>query len=906
MAYQRTQARRLSMINIPPQSGFDLPTGAGLITPKNSFPPLECGSRVGTNRLVESQLRQLSDNWKLTPATMAHKLNPLWICSPHLAYISTRIASGIAKGGARIIISVPPRHGKPLPLDTLILKNDGTYQALGTINVGDEVITGKGRARKVLQVFEQGKLPIVMIHTQCGRFIRAALDHPFLTMRGWVKAEDLQVGDNLAVRHSAEVVPTEVMSNEEARILGYFIGDGCCVYTKNRINKIALMSRLICQDPKELKDIYYCVETLGWQIRHVNDGRYDLRGGVREWLRDIGIAGMNSHTKRVPEKLFKCSNTAIANFIGAYFACDGTVSGTKRRSTVNPIIISCNLALLRDVQSLLLRLGIRSQLTSRWHKGGYNKDKGGSIEHRLEVNRRDDVERFAKVIPIPGIKAQRLQDKMQEFYGQKRPQPKLFAEGFFDDKVMEITHVEATECRCLEVAEDHTFLAYDVVVHNSELITKYTTVWCLEHFQHWNTILATYGAELSTDFGRQVRDIIQANKDLLSVRIRKDVTRTGNWKTDAGGGMASVGVGGAITGRGANVLLIDDYIKEIKEAMSKTVRDYIWDWFRTTAYTRIEPGGSCIIIATRWDDDDLIGHILKSNLGSKWDYIELPALALPPQDAEGKLISVPEGWTDIIGRHVGEPLFTERYSKEALLEIKEELGSYFFNCLYQQRPETDDGKLTDPAWLEIVDILPPLQDMPQGRIWDLAATADGGDYTAGGLMTYNKNTDTTYILNMVRKQMSSQSVESKVRQVALADGLDTTIYIEQEPGASGKALVTHYENNVLPEFTVVAVTAGDGKLTRAQPFLAAAENGKVKLLKGSWNAKFIEEFKHFPKGDHDDQIDTVAIGYQKLVGKKSFSVTWGRHLHQGAQLVNSIGQVLKKKKSAGIIFGRRN
>lgn len=423
----------------------------------------------------------------------------------------------------------------------------------------------------------------------------------------------------------------------------------------------------------------------------------------------------------------------------------------------------------------------------------------------------------------------------------------------------------------------------------SELITKYTTIWCLEHYPHWNTILATYGAELSTDFGRQVRDIIQGNENLLNVRVRRDVARTGNWKTNEGGGMASVGVGGAITGRGANVLLIDDYIKEIKEAQSQTTRDYIWDWFRSTVRTRIEPGGTCIIIATRWDDDDLIGRILKHDVRKRWDYIELPAIALED---------------DVLGRKVGEPLFPERFSLADLEELREDLGSYFFNCLYQQRPEIDSGQLTDPAWLEIIDVLPPLAEMKAARIWDLAATADGGDYTAGTLMAWDSNTTTAYILNVIRKQMSSQSVENKVRATAIVDGVDTPIYIEQEPGASGKALVEHYKNNVLPEFTVEPVPASDGKLTRAQPFLAAAEAGRVKLLVGSWNKAFIEEFKTFPKGDHDDQIDTVAIGFQKLAGKKVFSATWGRHLNSGTTRTNK-SKGLKRTKSAGIIFGRR-
>lgn len=423
----------------------------------------------------------------------------------------------------------------------------------------------------------------------------------------------------------------------------------------------------------------------------------------------------------------------------------------------------------------------------------------------------------------------------------------------------------------------------------SELITKYTTVWCLEHFPHWNTILATYGAELSTDFGRAVRDIIQDNEDQLSTRIRSDAKRTGNWLTEQGGGMMAVGVGGAITGRGGNVLLLDDYIKEIKEAMSKAHKDFLWDWFKSTFYTRLEPGGTIIVIATRWAPDDIHGRILRDPIiGKGWKYIEIPAIAF-------------EG--DVIGRNAGEALFPERYNIDRLMEIKETLGTYFFNALYQQRPIDDESGLTNPAWLQIVDLLPEMSNAPQARIWDLAATDGGGDYTVGTHMI--AQAPTAYITNVVRRRLSPKAVELLVRQTALADGPTCTIYIEQEPGASGKALVEHYANNVLPEFTVVAVPSSDGKLARAQPLLAAAEAGRVKLLKGQWNEEFIAEFASFPGGDHDDQIDTAAAGYNKLIGKKAFSATWGRRPSTGSTLVTATGEPLQQdRKRAGIIFGR--
>jgi len=116
--------------------------------------------------------------------------------------------------------------------------------------------------------------------------------------------------------------------------------------------------------------------------------------------------------------------------------------------------------------------------------------------------------------------------------------------------------------------------------------------------------------------------------------------------------------------------------------------------------------------------------------------------------------------------------------------------------------------------------------------------------------------------------------------MAEQDGLDCQVIIEQEPGASGIQLIAHYTNNVLPGYKVVASRASTNKVTRAVPFLAACEAGKVSLLKRKWNKIWISEFEDFPDALHDDQVDTSAIGYNVLLGKKHHSPVWGRTLPQ--------------------------
>lgn len=408
----------------------------------------------------------------------------------------------------------------------------------------------------------------------------------------------------------------------------------------------------------------------------------------------------------------------------------------------------------------------------------------------------------------------------------------------------------------------------------SELVAKWTSVWALENFPDRNVILTGYGADLVEESGRWVRDRIREygnDTNVLNARIRGDVSKVSAFLTESNGYMFSVGLGGAITGRGAHILLIDDYIKEIKEALSQAHRDYLWNWFVTTAMTRLEPGASVIIIATRWHSDDLIGRILKLFPG-RWENICLPAEAL-------------EG--DLLGRAKGEPLFPERYDLQSLQDQHEILGSIFYHALYQQGPVDEILKFTDSEWLKVIDQLDS-DDYKWARTWDLAATEDGGDYTCGTLEGYSKKTGKCIIANVIRKQLSVGDVEDLVRKTAVADGLDTTVCIEQEPGPSGKGLITHYQTTVLPEFKVVAVPAVKSKLIRAQPFLAAAEAGKVYMLDETiapsveeaksprWHEMFKKEFQSFPAGENDDQVDTAAAGFAFLSGKKIMSASWGR------------------------------
>ena len=273
-----------------------------------------------------------------------------------------------------------------------------------------------------------------------------------------------------------------------------------------------------------------------------------------------------------------------------------------------------------------------------------------------------------------------------------------------------------------------------------------------------------------------------------------------------------------MTGKGGHLVIIDDFIKDITEALSPAHRERQWMQFLANLDTRLEPGATVIIVATRWHSDDLIGRVTQRM--EDWDVISLPAIALE---------------NDPLGRAVGDPLFPERYDVDRLGQIRRaRAGTYLWEAMYQQQPFDEALGLTDPDWFPIIERLELGEEakLTKCRAWDLAATEQGGDYTVGALMGKDAATSACIIFNVKRKQLSAHAVEKLVRQTAEADGYDTEIIIEQEPGSSGKALAEHYIRNVLPDFRVRLVPAGNNKMIRAQPFLAAAEHGNTRLLAG--------------------------------------------------------------------------
>lgn len=433
----------------------------------------------------------------------------------------------------------------------------------------------------------------------------------------------------------------------------------------------------------------------------------------------------------------------------------------------------------------------------------------------------------------------------------------------------------------------------------SKLATIATPLWVLENFPTYNVGVVTYGEDLSTDFSREIRDYVQQYPNLLDVRLRSDVTRVANFLTTAGGGLKAVGLRGTITGRGFNVLVIDDYIKEPKEAESANYLEGLYTWYQTVARTRLEPGAVIIILATRWVKNDLHGKLMKlqSLTGRNFfEYVSMPALAYDPKDfAHLPPEKWPLGYPDVLGRAPGDPLFPERYTKDDMENMRAELQGRWWASMFQQNPMGDEGAVIDISMFgsvgseEYQALLRAYYDTPHnfkvGRYWDMASTKNSGDYTVGARGILSIRTGQLVLDNIVRGQWNATKAEAMFKSVTEQDFRQFGTFqvgMEEEPGSSGKYSVRHFQtilDSVNASYRIQAENAASkgSKLLAAGPYVAAIEKGHISLLQNQvWNQEYLDEVEVFPEGLHDDQVDATSGLYRLLKGLIGQSPVWGR------------------------------
>jgi predicted phage terminase large subunit-like protein len=387
----------------------------------------------------------------------------------------------------------------------------------------------------------------------------------------------------------------------------------------------------------------------------------------------------------------------------------------------------------------------------------------------------------------------------------------------------------------------------------SVLTSHYFPAWFLLTFPERRVILTSYEADFAAQWGRKVRDTVTRWGPAFGVRVRSDSKAADRWELEShGGGMQTAGAGGAILGKGADLFIVDDPIKNAQEALSPVYRQKVWDWYNSTADTRLEPGARVVVTQQRWHTEDLGGRLLREQ-GADWRSVSLPAVAEE---------------NDPLGRPVGAPLWPERYDLDELARKRRNAPAWFA-AQYQQRPlDLEGGFFRGLERVQVVDAAPtPDQFVRRCRFWDLASTeASAGadpDYTAGVLMGRHRD-GTFWVLDVVRDRLGPQGVRQLIRQTADADGRSVPIRLEREGGASGKLAAWDIVSRDLAGFPVAAVQPRGSKAERAEPWGSQVEAGNARVVRNNHTRAFLDEHRAFPSGSHDDMVDASSGAFAEV------------------------------------------
>lgn len=400
-------------------------------------------------------------------------------------------------------------------------------------------------------------------------------------------------------------------------------------------------------------------------------------------------------------------------------------------------------------------------------------------------------------------------------------------------------------------------------------------------------ISCAYAGDLALTFSRKVRNHLKspAYKNIFKTRLDPKSQASGGWITTEGGGYVAAGVGGGITGKGAHILMIDDPVKNREEAESQNTREANWDWYTSTAYTRLAPGGGILVIMTRWHDDDLAGRLLQmeaTDQGDSWEVVRYPAIAEEDEEFRKK----------------GEALHPERYDIEALNRIQRAVGPRDWEALYQQNPVADDGDYFTRDMIKYfthddMDV----DELTYYQAWDLAiGKNDRNDYTVGITVGVDSQ-DRMYVVDLIRDRLDGlEIVEAILDQFELWRPKTVGIERGHIDMAIGPLLEKRKgERNLYECFTVPLKTGRRDKEMRARAIQGRMQQGKVLFpANEKFTGPLVSELLRFPNGVHDDQVDALSwIGLMMA----DFSMYLAPSIAPPASWRDTVARMVKPKKT---------
>jgi predicted phage terminase large subunit-like protein len=404
----------------------------------------------------------------------------------------------------------------------------------------------------------------------------------------------------------------------------------------------------------------------------------------------------------------------------------------------------------------------------------------------------------------------------------------------------------------------------------SEFASYLLPAWFLGKFPHKKVIQTSHTAELAVGFGRKVRNLVDSevyNNIFPNLALQADSKAAGRWNTSKGGDYFAIGVGGAVTGKGADVLIIDDPHSEQEAAMAASnpdVYDKVFEWYTSGPRQRLQPGGAIVVVMTRWAQRDLTGQVLKSaaqRTGEEWEVIEFPAI-LPS----------------------GRPLWPQFWSLEELTALREELPNAKWQAQYQQNPVGNESAIVKRDWWKWweKDDPPVCEYILQS--WDTAfEKTQRADYSAGttwGIFACEEDNfaPNIILLNTYKKRVEFPDLKRDVMREYNEYEPDSLIV---EKKASGAPLIYDLRAMGIPvqEYTP---SKGQDKIARLNSVSDIIASGKVWVPRTRWAEELVDEVAAFPSGEHDDLVDATTLalmrfrqgGFLRLPSDEPEEVQW--------------------------------
>lgn len=384
----------------------------------------------------------------------------------------------------------------------------------------------------------------------------------------------------------------------------------------------------------------------------------------------------------------------------------------------------------------------------------------------------------------------------------------------------------------------------------SELASIRFPAWYIGKNPHKQIICNSYTSDLAQDFGRKVRNLISDERYQAifhDVQLSEDSKAKNKFDTNKGGTYISTGIGGAITGRGADLLILDDPIKGREDADSETIREKVWNYYSSVAYTRLEKNGAVVLIQTRWHEDDIGARLLEQmeKDGDKWEVLDLPAICTKTDDY----------------RKEGDPLWPEKYTTDDLMRIKQAIAPRDWYALYQQTPTGREAQEFYSEWFKYYDYA------PDGLTILLAVDPafsknKNSDYTA--IIVVGKKGDETYILDYVNKRLGEDPYNIAKEVVELCRKYNP--YKIGVEAFAAQAMLGHYLREKLMasgistevlQLRIPNMKNSDIQKSRVRSLVGRYRDGKIHHKR--WMTEIEDQLLKFPTGKHDDLIDCLSF-----------------------------------------------